>query len=160
MSKLEKNHFRLDNVQLPDTYRNVLSSGFTVVENMLSDISSVLKESARDIHGTNLLQVQKVQNNVLKMYNAINHIRKELNLERDNKELGSIILSRVSKIWEVLCDLKTERLKGYGSTPTGLSSYLNPRIDELLNILDQILEDTKTLSRERVIQPKQKNNPQ
>jgi len=144
-------------VDLPENYRNSLSCGLAIVEDMLSDITGAIQRATGPERNRVKLPASAhlgtVQRRVQNLREQIETIRKGLNLHRRSEALGATILSRCTKVWQVLCDLKTGGLKGYGDTPPGLPGYLDPRIDEMLKKVDDILEATKTLAQEGPQQP-------
>jgi len=82
------------------------------------------------------ISVKKVKN----MLNNLQNIKTALNLNLEVIKNKRLISSRCGKIWEILCDTETKRLRGYGKLPDGLSEYLDCRIHDLINSIEQITE--------------------
>ena len=138
-------------VCIPDTYRNPLSCGFDVIEEMLADMTAAIAQ-VDDSGGTGLsvglsVESQAIQSQIKHVRDQMDEIRAVLRLNTRHDSIGSTILSRCTKIWEVLCDLKTDRLGGYGDATPDLPDYLDPKIDDMLKTVDNILVSAKTLPR-------------
>jgi hypothetical protein len=63
-----------------------------------------------------------------------------LNLKEERISDMAIINSRCAKIWEILNDLKGEKLKKYGSVSEDLKNYLNPEIEKILKRVNEIVD--------------------
>ena len=54
------------------------------------------------------------------------------------KSLQRIIDVKKTKIWEILCDSKAKKLKGFGEFPQKLIKEYDNDIDELMSTADKI----------------------
>lgn len=138
-------------VCIPDTYRNPLSCGFDVIEKMLADMTAAVArmDEAGGVKSSVPLSAerQSIQSQIKHVQDQIDEIRAGLQLKTRHDSIGSTLLSRCTKIWEVLCDLKTDRMGGYGDVTPDLPGYLDPKIDDMLKTVDNILVLAKTLPR-------------
>ncbi len=139
-------------VSIPETYRHALSCGLAVVEEMLSDISLVVKKAiARQLSSSGNspnAHLRAVEEEIQNMQDDVVQMRSELKLGRSSENLGGTILSRCAKVWETLHNLKPARLRGYGAAPPELSAYLDSRINTMLARVDRILDESKMLAHE------------
>jgi len=75
---------------------------------------------------------------ISEMEGKISTIKATLSLPTASMKNTRLILSRNGKIWELLCDLQTKKLKSYGATPEGLADFLDPVIEELISATENI----------------------
>ena len=47
-------------------------------------------------------------------------------------------MQKKTKIWEILCDIKPKKQKGFGEFPKELTKEYDSNIDEFLAIIDKI----------------------
>ena len=131
-------------ITLPDPYRRALSSGFSVMEELLFDLLTLVYDNpetgvfTRKTTSLSLDQRHRLRREIHDILVQLRQIKNELRLQERVESPKSLIMSRSSKVWEILCDLKTDRLRGYGKPPEGLSDYLDTRIDQLLDTLKRI----------------------
>ena len=62
-----------------------------------------------------------------------------LGLEADTHDLSQEIFGRGSAFWAHLVDTESKGLKRYGEAPEGFGEYLDPKIEELILDLDEIV---------------------
>ena len=139
MTKTGKHNLRRCIVSIPDTYYNALSCGFCVIEEMLSDISGAITRETQQADPATLEQLQQLEKEISNLQMQVQEVTTALNLDSTPESLQGILMSRCAKIWQVLCELRTDRLHGYGETPKGLPQYLDPRIDSMIRCIDSIL---------------------
>ena len=58
--------------------------------------------------------------------------------EKYHQSLRRVINAKKTKIWEILCDMKSKKQKGFGEFPKELVKEYDRSIDELLAIIDKI----------------------
>ncbi len=131
-------------MKIPESYRNALSSQLGVIEELLNEIESVLKE------GENFLFLKierkikkekrkKIKEKIKELKKIISDMKQKFNLKEDVLTDIAVISSRTSKIWEILSDMKTEKMKRYGKIPDGLSDILDPLIDRMIKLTERII---------------------
>jgi len=131
-------------MKIPESYRNALSSQLAVVEELLNEIESVLKEEENFL----FLKIErkikkedrkKINERIKELKKIISVMKRKFNLKEDVLTDIAVISSRTSKIWEILCDMKTEKMKRYGKIPDGLSDVLDPLIDRMIKLTERII---------------------
>ena len=135
--------FKGRKVKIPEGYRNALSSQLGVIEELLKEIESVLKEEnflflkiERKIKKE---KRKKIEEKIKELKKIISDMKRKFNLKEDVLTDVAVISSRTSKIWEILCDMKTEKMKRYGKIPDGLSDILDPLIDRMIKLIERIV---------------------
>jgi len=131
-------------MRIPESYRNALSSQLGVIEELLNEIESVLKEEENFL----FLKIErkikkekrkKIEEKIEELKKIISDMKREFNLKEDVLTDVAVISSRTSKIWEILCDMKTEKMKRYGKIPDGLSDILDPLINRMIKLTERIV---------------------
>jgi len=131
-------------MKIPESYRNALSSQLAVIEELLNEIESVLKEEENFL----FLKIErkikkedrkKINERIKELKKIISVMKRKFNLKEDVLTDIAVISSRTSKIWEILCDMKTEKMKRYGKIPDGLSDVLDPLIDRMIKLTERII---------------------
>ncbi|MFN4227698.1 MAG: hypothetical protein ACK4F0_06115 [Candidatus Ratteibacteria bacterium] len=61
-----------------------------------------------------------------------------LNIKSKRYETKSLISSRVSSLWEMVCEIESKRLKGYGDVSDSLKNYLDPCVNKIIHLLKNI----------------------
>lgn len=69
-------------------------------------------------------------------------------LEKRCKEASRDTIGKVSYCWEILEGAKARHLRGYGEVAEGLAEVLDPQLDEIIALVDQIHQLAKEISME------------
>ncbi|NOZ64086.1 MAG: hypothetical protein GXO71_04005 [Caldiserica bacterium] len=135
---------------LSKTYRRAITSYLSLVEELVDEIRNILLKSGR---GDGIfMQVRKVlspedtqeiQRLLEKIEDRLRILKKDLHLYPEVSLDASLISSRSAKVWEILCDLEVDRLKRYGPPPSDLAEYLDPKIKELISLIEEITTITQ-----------------
>ena len=65
----------------------------------------------------------------------IARIKLDLGLPQRRTEVAKLLAAHLSEIWVTLHETKAHSLRGYGEVPKELSAYLDPRVEELLDLV-------------------------
>jgi hypothetical protein len=65
-------------------------------------------------------------------------IKDELGLPPRVEDVGKRIWGHSAAFWEVLAEMKSKRLRGYGEVSANLAAYLDPRVEKLLQCVQGI----------------------
>ncbi len=133
-----KNHL------LDENYRRSLKSTLMVVEKLLVEMEDLL------LHNTQSLtwEVKDDIDPEMKAYNlsliqdARSHIGKlmeKYGIEKNTRSMQRMIDVKKVKIWEVLSNSKSERLKGFGKLNQSTEVEFNNDIDALLATTEKIV---------------------
>ncbi|MCF6182615.1 hypothetical protein [Lutibacter sp.] len=130
-------------IALSDNHKRVLESSIYLIEKLSLELE-------QELNGSN----NKIMNNVIndedekKIYHInlliqeikaeINFITIKYNLKPVSHNLSQFIDSRKAKMWEILCDTKPEKLKGWGNFPKKYSKELDSDVDKLLKLVESI----------------------
>jgi len=140
-------------IRLSESYGRAITSTLAIVEEMLSEMEVLIncKEPPSLFTETEDTIPASAKKNVLAkirdMKTRISEIKDTLSLPRTTVRNTTLVLSRNGKIWELLCDLHTKKLKNYGRTPEGLPDFLDPLVSELISITEEIPKILRTRTR-------------
>jgi len=119
-------------MKIPESYRNALSSQLAVIEELLNEIESVLEEE-----NFLFLKIEKkikkedrkkINERIKELKKIISVMKRKFNLKEDVLTDIAVISSRTSKIWEI-----------YGEPPDALSGVLDPLIDRMIKLTEDII---------------------
>jgi hypothetical protein len=132
-------------LEIPKNHRTYLSIAMQVLEDTIlevertltndADCSKIMTETLNDIsHCEKTLILQ----HIAEIKKLINYIAVKLSLEKQLKKtrnaiLGSMTVQRIN-----LEEIKSKKLSGYGSMSDELKEYLNPQVDRIINLVEEI----------------------
>lgn len=132
-----------EKIKLKENHRRSLSSALAMTEKMLTEI----EDSLKNIKDTccykveNDVDPEKIQHNLLIIQEAREQICKlaaKYSTDRQNQNLSRLINAKKTKIWEILCDTKSRKQKGFGEFPKELVKEFDEDIDRLMEITNKI----------------------
>ena len=130
--------------KIPISILNAITSSFTIIEDLINEMEVVFKNEnkifykvERKISVEKMREIEKILKEIKKI---LKNIKNELNLKEEKVSDRAIINSRCAKIWEILNDMRGDKLKKYGKMPEEVKEYLNPAIEEILKLVNEIVE--------------------
>ncbi len=130
-------------ILLPDNHKRSLSSSLYLIEKLLTEMEEVIldknntccSEVLMDIDNAaisnNLAAIQEAKTQICSLVDKYDTTRKTQRLQR-------IIDTKRTKIWEILNDSFSKKLKGYGSFPQKYSDEYDTDISKLIEITNKI----------------------
>jgi|DewCreStandDraft_4_1066084.scaffolds.fasta_scaffold30176_2 predicted glycosyl hydrolase (DUF1957 family) len=127
--------------ELPENYKRSLTSVLFLIEDYVEDIYNELTQE-KDRY---LFQIEKDLDKaeIEEIIKVLNQIKKEILLLKQKYNLSPVkisfyqfINSKKSKIWEMLMDSKSERMKGYGKLEVDFIDEYDNDIVNLLNLVE------------------------
>lgn len=130
-------------IKLKENHRRSLSSALAMSEKILTEIEDSLKslKSTCCFRIENDVDPEKIQYNLAIIQEAHEQICKlaaKYNADRQNQSLSRLINAKKTKIWEILCDAKSRKQKGFGEFPKELVKEFDEDIDKLMEITNKI----------------------
>ena len=131
MSALNANHLRS------------LRSTLLIVEQMLNEMDEAMNRNNKDCcHELlrDLDEEKQLANRILirEAKQQICQMAEKYQTGKTTQSLQMIVNVKKTRIWEVLCDSKSKRLKGFGEFPKSLAADFDKDIDGLLAITEKI----------------------
>jgi hypothetical protein len=114
-----------------------------IVEKLMLEIEELMtrqpKTCCYDLK--NDIDPEIIKQNLEFIANAREHICKlaeKYTTDKHSQSLQRIIAAKKTKMWEVLCDSKARKLKGFGEFPQRLIKEYDEDIDELMSIASKL----------------------
>jgi TIR domain len=128
---------------LPENHRRSLSSTLMIVEQLLIDIEDLTTNRYKPccIEIKNDISTDIIKKNLSAIEESrklICNLAEKYNTDKTVQSLQRIVNAKKTKIWEILCDSKAKRLKGFGEFPPKLVIEFDNDIDELMATADRI----------------------
>ncbi len=123
--------------------QNTLKSSISVIEELVTEIEEVLKDDKmiftkieRKITGEKNKELKKIKE--IKI--ILQEIKRDLGLKEEVIIDKAVINSRCAKIWEILNDMKGEKLKKYGNVSEDVKNYINSAVEKILKIVNEVVD--------------------
>jgi hypothetical protein len=131
-------------ILLHDNHKRSLTSTLMIVEQLLIEIEDLMQrpyntccfEIKNDIDSDAINQNLKVTTEALKL---ICQLQKKYNTDKKVQSLQRIIDTKKTKIWEILHDSKSRRMKGFGDFPQRFIKDYDKDIDDLMAMSEKIV---------------------
>ncbi len=129
---------------LNDAQRNGLTATLMVVEEIIEELENILNEKAGSgviLDVEDDIPKAKKEEIALKfdpMREQIKKIKDIFDLEKKNKLNSRIFSGRLTYCWSILTGSKAKGLRGYGEVAEGLESILDPQLDILIGLINEI----------------------
>jgi uncharacterized protein YukE len=135
---------------MDENHKRVLGSSLQIIERRLRQISqdlqqaskgsdSVLQSTINDIDPETRIKMLDIAKSML---DEINQIKELFNLEAANKSLRWHIIATLSEIWNILDDLKPEKVsRAFGQMPDDVQEAWRPHTTRLSNMLDDLFRE-------------------
>ena len=130
-------------ILLLENHRRSLTSTLMIVEKLLIEIEDSMVsqyktccfEIKNDIDGDIINQNLKVIEEARKQ---ICNLAQKYNTDKKFQSLQRVVDVKKTKIWEILCDSKSKKQKGFGEFPQKLVKEFDKDIDELMATAEKI----------------------
>jgi hypothetical protein len=130
--------------KIPLSIQNAITSSLTIIEDLVCEMDIVFKDENKIFSKIekkiSVKKMEKIKENIEEIKKILKKIKEEMNLKEEKISDVAIINSRCAKIWEILNDLKGEKLKKYGSVSEDLKNYLDPEIEKILKLVNEIVD--------------------
>jgi hypothetical protein len=129
--------------ELGDNHKRSLTSALVIIEQMLAEVRDLMisppgrccYEVIPD------LDINKIDKNLKTVEDALKQIcsiKEKYGVVKAHQSLQRSLNAKKAKIWEVLCDSKSKKLKGFGSLPSSIAKEYDNDIDKLISITSTI----------------------
>jgi len=129
---------------LNENQRRGLSSTFRIIEEIMFEIETMINSAGFE---GNLMVIEndvspQAREKILKIIELVREksssLSKQLALEIKQMKSSSQILADLSYCWETLEGSKVKQLKGYGEVAEGLEEVLDPQINTIIGLINEI----------------------
>lgn len=130
-------------LHLSDNHTRTLSSSLIVVEKSLMELEDILlkqsnsccnlliKDVNDEIIATNISAIQEAKKYICELTEKYGTSKEKLSLQR-------VINAKRAKIWEILTDTLSRKIKGYGTFPKRYAEEFDADINKLIDITNKI----------------------
>ena len=80
-------------------------------------------------------QREKLLTEIQRIREQMRQIKRELKLPVSVEDVAKKIWGHSAAFWEVVAEMESKRLKGYGEISASLAGYLDPQVTELMGCL-------------------------
>lgn len=131
-------------IQLSENHTRTLSSSLIVVDKSLSELEDMLLKQSNTCCNIILKDVDDVtiEDNISAIHEAQRYIcelAEKYGTSKENLSLRRIINAKRTKIWEILTDTLSRKIKGYGSFAKKYSEEYDTDINKLIEITNRII---------------------
>jgi hypothetical protein len=135
---------------MDENHKRVLEGSLSIIERRLCQIGqdlqqtgeeadSVLQSTINDVDPETRRRIIDV---VTSMLDEINQIKELFNLEVTHKSLRWHIIATLSEIWNILADLKPEKVsRAFGHMSDDVQDAWRPHTTRLSNMVDDLLRE-------------------
>ncbi len=133
----------MEKIPLSANHKRSVTSSLYIIENLVDEIENKLIHS-QEKSLTEITMNNKSENIrhylivIRKIKSDISFLKDKYNLQPYRFTFSQIINSRKSKIWEVLCDTKSDKLKRGGDFPQKYAQEFDSDMDKLLELTESI----------------------
>ena len=130
-------------VRLSENHTRSLSSSLIVVEKSLLELETMLKMQHNSCCNVLMKDVddKTIETNISAIQEAKNYIcelAEKYGTSKDKSSLQRVINAKKTKIWEILTDTLSRKIKGYGTFPKKYSEEYDADINKLIEITNRI----------------------
>ena len=130
-------------ISLLENHRRSLTSTLMIVEQLLIEIEDLMTSQYKTccFEIKNDIGNEIINQNLKVIKDARNHVcnlADKYSTDMHTQSLQRIVDVKKTKMWEILCDSKAKKLKGFGDFPQKLVKEYDRDIDELMAIADKI----------------------
>jgi len=124
--------------------RGHLTTTLVVMEEMLCEIEQTLTGSCwtgvlYELRDDLTAQVkEEVLRRISLVRNRIEIIKGEFALEKSGKDASRVFKGKLVYSWEILEEAKARHQRGYGAVAEGLAEALDPHIDAIITLVDDM----------------------
>jgi len=132
-------------MEIPRNHKIRLSVSMQILEDTITEVeeiiikdanrSRVMMETIDNISSWEKARILRCTEEIKKL---INHMAQKLSLEKRSEETKSQILGSMAIQWVNLEEIKSRRLCGYGEVPNELREFLDPQVDRIMSLVDEI----------------------
>jgi hypothetical protein len=131
-------------IKITEAQKNSISSVLLILDETMDEIEElcISKDKKGILYDVvnNLSENEKgrVVEDINRIREIIREIAKGINIKKKRYETKRLISSRIASLWEMIYEIESNRLKGYGDVSKSLKEYLDPEVDKIIHLLNDI----------------------
>lgn len=131
-------------VKLSTNHRRSISASLHLTDKALctwdawatGDVPAGVMYQQRDT--LSAVQKRELRTKIKQARELIVRLRDDLQLQPSTPTTPQLLAGQATVLWEMLCDLNSRSLRGYGNVPDDLARYLDPIAEKLLAEMNKI----------------------
>ncbi len=133
----------MSKIQLSENHRRKISVTMHLIEKLAVELENNINYDT-ELRMLNLVndipdeQKSHYRDIVTMIKKHITYMADKYDLEQNQQVQSRLVMSRKAKMWEILCDSKSRRMRGYGKFPEKHSKEYDADIDELMKLIEGI----------------------
>ena len=134
---------RTKEIKISEPQKNSLRISLIILNRVLDEIESQCSTKDRngelyeDINDLDEQERALLQKKVATIRKYIIYLKNKLNLSKERTSLRRIVSSRLASLWEIICELESKRLEGYGAVDTSLKEITDPVVVQIIKLLSE-----------------------
>ncbi|MBN2175228.1 MAG: hypothetical protein JW731_13925 [Bacteroidales bacterium] len=133
---LSANHLRSVSVTMYLIEKSIIETE----ELLLNKSKGVCFEVINDLQE---YEVQMMLEKISGLKKLINNLATKYQLKKNTSFTSRILQAKYSRMWEILGDTFSKRLKGFGELPDDVASELDSDLNQMMEIIEQLLHFKK-----------------
>lgn len=131
-------------MEIPRNHKARLSVSMEVLEDTISDVEEFIRSAnqrrvmTETLNNLSPWEKALILKRIEEIRGLIIWIAQKLNLEKRREEIKNRILGAMTIQRVNLEEIKSKRLHGYGEVPDELREFLDPQIDKIMSLVDEI----------------------
>lgn len=145
-------------MEISRNHKARLAVSMQVLEDTISDVEELIKSTNRSkimteaVHNLSSWEKALILKRIDEIRGLIDYIAQELKLEKRREETKSQILGVMTIQWVNLEEIKSKRLRGYGEVPDELREFLDPLVDVIMSLVNEICKIASAKYKNKEIQ--------
>ena len=128
-------------VKLPPNHLRSVSASIYLVEKTIDELEHMLTRSRehstyKTINDIDESKKAELLETIMQARKLIAEIMYKYRLNREVTYMSRFLNARKSRMWEILCDTTSKRMKGYGHLPEETASELDRDINKLADLIN------------------------
>ncbi|MCM8819050.1 MAG: hypothetical protein NC915_06220 [Candidatus Omnitrophica bacterium] len=131
-------------IKITEAQKNSISSVLLILNQVVDEIEFLCKTEKSEsilyevINNLSEKEKASVLKTTSEIKEVIKNISTNLNIKKERYKTKLLISSRVSSLWEMICEIESKRLKGYGEISVSLKQFLDPLVNRIIYLLKSI----------------------
>jgi hypothetical protein len=131
-------------IKITDSQKNSISSVLLILNEIIDEIEELCRNTGRNsilyniVNNLSEQEIKEILTITDTIKGLIKQIVKQFNIKRIKYDTKHLISSRISSLWEMVCEIESKRLKGYGEVSKSLRENLDPAVSKIIQLLNEI----------------------
>jgi len=132
-----------DHIKLPDNYLRSVSASIYLVEKNLDTLEQMLiseknHTTYKIVNDIGAYKTQHLLDVISQSRQIISNLQEKYDLKKEETYLSRILAAYKSRVWEMLSDTKSKRMKGYGELQHEQAVILDKDMENLLEVVSKL----------------------